>query len=498
MHSAMTPLALTAVVIFLAACGSPEGAWKKAQDANTIEAYKKFAIKYPESPNAQGAMARIEFLQKTEIHRAAANDDSELIESLIESGTDVNTTEGAGISALHVAASECRLGVAEFLIGKGASASIEGQDQSTPLHHAARSGCVEAMKLLVEHGAEIDAEVPVYAAGFVVKGGGNVAWLNNQSPALKGAPLHWASDTGQTAAAGFLIEKGATVDAINGWGEAPLHLAAASGSLPTVTLLLENGAIAQYGKEPDKRYPTKSGQPVHYAASVAIVEELVAHGATINVTNTNKGLPIHAAASRGYREVVEYYVANDINPNVLGTWNTGSGWSSDVTPLWTAARYGHLDIVRYLESKGGDISFATKRQDSGGTLLHAAAVSGNPDLVSYLLDKGLPIDDRASVSTGQPLVQPLSGMTPLAIAAYYGRRDVIEVLLERGADIKLKVNFDWDITKMAINSGDADLVRYLLENGAEIDATVESIDQWRISDEMKATIKDFLSQNDTT
>ena len=487
---------LLAIAVILSACDSPESAWEEAREKDTVAAYEKFVTKYPESPNHDAALQRIDWLNKTVIHRAARDGDLELVPSMLASGTDVNYSEAWGGAPLHAAASGCQLAVTELLLAKGAAVSARDANDATPLHYAARAGCLDTVNLLLERGADLEVQVRVGLQGFVVQET-EVLAFGQQQPGTKGTALHWAAAVGKADVVERLIAKGAIVDTINDWGESPLHLAAVSDDLPTVNILLAHGAVAQYGNEPDERYPTKSGQPLHYAQSVPVVEALVAHGATIDVPSPNTGMPIHIAASRGNKALVEYYLSKGINADAQSTWNVGSGWSYPVTPAWTAAKYGYLDIVKLLEAHDADLTFKTEEYGGRAGLLHVAAVGGNPELVTYLLDKGLPIEGRAEVSTEQTMFEPLYDMTPLAVAAYFGRRDAIDVLLARGADIGVTVNREWGIFEMSLKSGDPELVRYLLEQGAPIDVTADEFQQWRASDEIKSTVTDFLRTRGT-
>jgi ankyrin repeat protein len=479
------------LTLILTACDSPESAWEKAREKDTIAAYEKFGAKYPGSPNHDAALQRIDWLNKTVIHRAAQDGDLELVTSMLGSGTDVNYSKGWGGSPLHAAAAGCQLPVAELLLAKGAEVSARDASDATPLHYAARAGCLDAVKLLLERGGDLEVQVRVGLQGFSIQEGEAIAF-GGQQPGTKGTPLHWAAAVGKGDVVELLISKGAIVDTINDWGESPLHLAAVSDDLPTVKVLLEHGAIAQYGSAPDERYPTKSGQPLHYAQSIPVVETLVAHGATIDVTSPNTGMPIHIAASRGNKVLVEYYLGKGIDADAQATWNLGSGWSYPVTPAWTAAKYGYLDIVELLQAHDADLAFKTEENGGRAGLLHAAAVGGNPELVTFLLDHGLPIDARADVSTERTMFAPLVDVTPLAVAAFFGRRDAIEVLLARGADIAVTVNRDWDIFIMSLQSGDPELVRYLLEQGAPIKVGAEEFQNWRVSDEMKVAVTEYL------
>jgi ankyrin repeat protein len=91
------------------------------------------------------------------------------------------------------------------------------------LTYAARNGRVEAMEILIERGAEIDAEP------------------------YNGTALHWAVARKQVEAAAWLLDHGADINRRAGFGGTrgvtPLHIAAAWGGSPDCArLLIERGA----------------------------------------------------------------------------------------------------------------------------------------------------------------------------------------------------------------------------------------------------------------
>ena len=66
---------------------------------------------------------------------------------------------------MHVAArTENGSEVLEYLLKNGAGVNIKGPEASPVLHLAARSGNENVVKKLIEHGADIDAEVE--ASGY--------------------------------------------------------------------------------------------------------------------------------------------------------------------------------------------------------------------------------------------------------------------------------------------------------------------------------------------
>jgi len=79
------------------------------------------------------------------------------VEEAIAAGAALDVQMGFGTTALHLAGSLCS--VRNGLPAARARRSLEAIDhlQATPLMAAARSGCSDAVRLLLDHGAEVDA-----------------------------------------------------------------------------------------------------------------------------------------------------------------------------------------------------------------------------------------------------------------------------------------------------------------------------------------------------
>ncbi|OEL21747.1 hypothetical protein BAE44_0017234, partial [Dichanthelium oligosanthes] len=131
--------------------------------------------------------------------------------------------------------------------------------------------------------------------------------------------------------------------------------------------------------------------------------------------------PLQAAARMGRLDVVKCMVKElgfDIN---VGSSETG------VTALHAAALDGKLDTVRYLLDNGAD---PNKIDVPGEVPLHCAAKygilstssEGHDEVAKLLLSRGVIVDRAYSYGT------------PLHIAAFYGKTNVMKVLLEHHAD----------------------------------------------------------------
>ncbi|MEZ4696762.1 MAG: ankyrin repeat domain-containing protein [Rhodothermales bacterium] len=123
------------------------------------------------------------------------------------------------------------------------------------------------------------------------------------------------------------------------------------------------------------------------------------------------------------------------------------------TLLAAAAVTGQIDVMAVLVDRGASIDLPS---DSGYTALHLAALSGQNASTSWLLEAGA--DPNAATDAGR---------TPLHSAVGRGDAELIRTLVSFGASVD-RVADDGDTALLAaIRSGRADLVRVLLDLGAD-------------------------------
>jgi len=95
--------------------------------------------------------------------------------------------------------------------------------------------------------------------------------------------------------------------------------------------------------------------------------------------------------------------------------------AEDESPLMLAALHGLTDVCRQLIVRGADVN------KPGWAPLHYAATHGHLEVMTLLLDQ------YAYIDAASP-----NGTTPLMMAARYGTPDAVKLLLEAGADPRLR------------------------------------------------------------
>ncbi|HZD12392.1 MAG TPA: ankyrin repeat domain-containing protein, partial [Candidatus Binatus sp.] len=128
-------------------------------------------------------------------------------------------------------------------------------------------------------------------------------------------------------------------------------------------------------------------------------------------------------------------------------------------------------------------ALADARNKEGISLLVLALYRGRTDIADlFAKSKRTPLDltEASSIGNLQALQQILAknpeavnsfssdGFTPLGLASYLGRKNIVEHLLSKGADVNTVSNNPTEFTALtgALAGGHVDITRLLLEKGA--------------------------------
>ncbi|KAK6526951.1 hypothetical protein TWF281_010147 [Arthrobotrys megalospora] len=217
-----------------------------------------------------------------------------------------------------------------------------------------------------------------------------------------------------------------------------LALATKRGDARVVKLLLKAGANPNL---PCSDY-LEGRTPLHEACAQGysdIVQCLLVNGADVNVkTELYATTPLHEVAfNGGFATQILVRFKADLNAKKLVT---------EETPLHIAARQGHKGVVYDLQSNGADV---TARKNDGSTPLHEAAKEGHT-LVAITLLAGNNKGDLLDIQNDE-------GRTALHEAVDYGNTEMVRILLEKGANRKIKSDDDMTALDLAIENGDDEI-----------------------------------------
>jgi uncharacterized protein len=362
----------------------------------------------------------------TALHEAATFGDSQMISVLLKAGADVNAVRGEDDTPLMVAA---RAGVPEavkLLLDHGAIVDArEGAFGETPLMMAAAGNYAAVARILIDHGADVNAISTV----MNIRHRPSIDATRRIDPSTGGlTPLLFAARQDALDAAKVLVAAGADVNKSEPEIKfTPLLDTIVNNHYDFATFLIENGANVKDGSLyalMEMRSGTKNGRvlPLNFEQdSLRVAELLIDHGADVNGVFDGKfpddfyftivpagTTPFFKAAETADVAGMRLLIAKGARPIPL---------RDGTTPLMALAKLGSrenpvattLPPVEVLEQTiqlcmqlGFDVNATTVL---GDTALHYAAQNGHDQLVQYLVEKGGKLD-----------VANKKGLTPLNLA----------------------------------------------------------------------------------
>jgi ankyrin repeat protein len=232
------------------------------------------------------------------------------------------------------------------------------------------------------------------------------------------------------------------------------------------------------------------------SSTPAEVHRLLEAGAKVNVKDDIGESPLHLAVRRGSLEIVEELLAANANVNAKS-----KNGSTPLHLLVENSEYRNLEIARRLIENGADVN--AKRRKTSWSMLHWAASGNDTELTELLLSAGADVDEQANSNRETPLhvtkavaVADLlldaganvnagdkEGFSPLFRAIASPTKDnpisqiteLIDRLVEAGADIHTQAGNGWSLLDAAISAGAPEVGRKLIDAGVDVSVSHKSL-----------------------
>ena len=313
----------------------------------------------------------------------------DVVEVLVAAGADVEVTDVASLTLLMLSCRNGELSIVKMLVEAGARVCTTDAFGRTCLLLAAACGWSEIVRYLVG--------VPGVDMSLKDKYGYTV--------------VHIAAQENRADVVEVLIDAGADIEAKDDEGCSPLLVASENGHHRVVEVLVRAGAgvcvTDKYGK------PCLTIAAVHgHTETVRTI--LCMPEVDVNQSPYHGFSSLHSAVVNKHSDVMQVIIAAGAD---LGTTDDRGS-----TPLHSACEAPQLEVVEMLVEAGADMCAV---DDYGCTCLMFAAHHGLTETVRYLAVLLREVDVNHS---------SLSGRTALFYAREEQHADVVQVLLENGAE----------------------------------------------------------------
>ncbi|KAI0604755.1 ankyrin repeat domain-containing protein [Pyrenophora tritici-repentis] len=412
----------------------------------------------------------------------------------------VNAKDSWGHAPLPFAAENGQLQMVQLLLDAGAEVNAQGGPYGNALQAASFGGHEQIVKTLLDAGADVNAQSGEYGNALqVVKTLFDAGAEVNAQGGYYGNALYAASDGGHEQIVKTLLDKGADVNAQGGHYGNALQAASVRGHEQVVKMLLDAGAEvnAQGGHYGNALYGASDG------GHEQIVKTLLDKGADVNAQGGEYGNALQAASDGGHEQIVKTLLDKGADVNAQGgeygnalqaasdggheqivktLLDAGADVNAQGGPygnaLQAASAEGHEQVVKTLLDAGADVN---AQGGDYGNALQAASDGGHEQIVKTLLDAGADVNAQGGPYGNALLVVKTlfdAGVNAqggdygnaLQAASFGGHEQIVKTLLDKGADVNAQGRPYGNALQAASVEGHEQVVKMLLDAGADVNA----------------------------
>ena len=421
------------------------GRWPWIYNEDDILDHAKLLLKYGADTNSQDNR------NQAPLHVAMRNERFILARILIEHGANPQAEDDYGTTPLHIlSASRIHdnnaLDLVWLLLGNGAEVNRLVKDKQAPLHLAMRSNWFRLTLILLDHGADANAE-DIY--------GWTPLLLLSASRARNDKALDLVRP---------LLEHGAELNKRNNNGQTPLQLAMMTGWFQLARVLIDLGADVSTEDEHGRTLlHLLATIRAHESDALDLVWPLLEHGAVVNRRDKYKQTPLHLAIRRCWFQLARILLDQGANAK--------AEYDDETPPLHlvlSASRIydsDALDLTFLLLEHGAEVNSQDKNKQTPLLLAmgrgwfklawillergaNANAEDNNGKTPLHILSEHQIYDSDNSVLQSTPYrgadnnLQDADPMTPLRSLHDFGPVQIAQALFDRGANVNAGNNID--------------------------------------------------------
>ena len=318
--------------------------------------------------------------------------------------------------ALHLAHTCGHYEIAALLLEKGfprGQVHYGGVYSSKSLMGACRGGHCEEVKLLLEKGAHVDAEIAKLVLEKARSGEGRVEMLLSIFKVGLHLAMTCAMEHGHGNVVEVFLERYAQNDLLDINGFSPLMFASKHGLKDMARLLLDRGAQVNLQDNAGRSVLVWACHNLaedfgevysHYEIAKLLLES----GAKLAIPESSLVRLYMSACKRGDCGVVELLLDAGVEVDAKVKYGKGS------TGLMHASKGGHCELVELLLGRGSKVN---QQQEYNESSLIYASEGGHAQVVKLLLKAGARVDLQAD-----------NGCTAKDLAEWRRHVDVVKVL----------------------------------------------------------------------
>ena len=281
-----------------------------------------------------------------------------------------------GTTLLHSASRLGDMGLVRLLIQEGADVNAQDEDGESPLHGAmAKSDNYDVARTLIENGAELSSRAIDGKTPFHTIFNNTIShvlmrddWLENMQPDSEAMSItHFLAWSSRSTVE--IFQRGRSYDdadllSTDNLGRTCLHFAASRGNLAVLSYL-----ITQVSLEDVEKKDSEGRTPFHYAAessrAAEVIDTLVGRGCNIHAVDDTGRTAMHWAARWNNFKAIKRLIAIVGGRNLLLSDRNGRMPSRSVCQKRAPALYKYL---KDLESSSGSTieQSSTMRRRRGG------------------------------------------------------------------------------------------------------------------------------------